>query len=69
VAPSEGTPADKPSALGNARFRDALQSQARVSISDGEFVMRLPGRNLIAGGSSYEAALDELVELAEQQPV
>jgi hypothetical protein len=69
VARSEGNPEDKPSALDNARFRDALQSQARVSISDGEFVMRLPGQNLIAGAPSYEAALDELVELAEQQPV
>jgi hypothetical protein len=69
VARSEGTPDDKFSALGNARFRDALQSKVRVSISNGEFVMRLPGPNLIAGGPSYETALDELVELAEQQPV
>jgi prevent-host-death family protein len=35
----------------------------RVSVSEGEFVVRLPELNLIAGGASYEDALEELEEL------
>jgi hypothetical protein len=38
----------------------------QVSISDEEFVVRLPELNLIAGGPSFEGALEELVALAEQ---
>ena len=44
-----------------------FQFHPRVSVSEGEFVIRLPELNLIAGGPSYKAALDELVELSEQQ--
>jgi hypothetical protein len=68
VARSESTPAGDPSALAIAYLRDALESQARVSVSDGEFVVRSPQLNLIAGGPSHEDALAELVELAERQP-
>ena len=46
---------------------EGFEFHPRVSVSEGEFVVRLPELNLIAGGPSYEAALDELVELAEQQ--
>ncbi len=46
---------------------EGFEFHPRVSVSDGEFVVRLPELNLIAGGASYEDALDELVELAEQQ--
>lgn len=46
---------------------EGFEFHPRVSVSEGEFVFRLPELNLIAGGASYEAALDELVELAEQQ--
>lgn len=37
--------------------------QPRVSVSGGEFVVRLPELDLVAGGASYEDALDELEEL------
>src|SRR6266516_1250599 len=46
---------------------EGFEFHPRVSVSDGEFVVRLPELNLIAGGASYEDALDELVELAEHQ--
>ena len=46
---------------------EGFQFHPRVSVSEGEFVIRLPELNLIAAGASYEAALDELVELAERQ--
>jgi prevent-host-death family protein len=46
---------------------EGFEFHPRVSVSDGEFVVRLPELNLIAGGVSYEDALGELVELAEQQ--
>lgn len=46
---------------------EGFQFHPKVSVSDGEFVVRLPELNLIAGGNSYEEAIDELVELAEQQ--
>lgn len=49
--------------LGGLRF------EPKVSVSDGEFVVRLPELRLIAGGSSYQDALRELAELAEQQAV
>lgn len=39
--------------------------QPKVSVSEGEFVVRLPELGLIAGGSSLDEAFDELVELAE----
>jgi len=37
-----------------------------VSLSDGEFVVRLPQLHLVAGGESYEDAIAELVELTEE---
>jgi prevent-host-death family protein len=46
---------------------EGFEFHPRVSVSEGEFVVRLPELNLIAGGASYEDALTELVELAEQQ--
>ena len=46
---------------------EGFQFHPKVSVSEGEFVIRLPELGLIAGGANYEAALDELVELAEQQ--
>jgi prevent-host-death family protein len=46
---------------------EGFEFHPRVSVSEGEFVIRLPELGLIAGGAIYEAVLDELVELAEQQ--
>lgn len=46
---------------------ESFEFHPRVSVSKGEFVIRLPELNLIAGGASYDDALGELVELAEQQ--
>jgi prevent-host-death family protein len=46
---------------------EAFEFHPKASVSEGEFVIRLPELNLVAGGSSYEQALDELVELAEAQ--
>ncbi len=46
---------------------EGFEFHPRVSVSEGEFVIRLPELNLIAGGASYDDALGELVELAEQQ--
>jgi len=39
----------------------------RVSVSEGEFVVRLPELGLVAGGESYEAALEELIDLVGAQ--
>lgn len=50
-----------------ALLLEGFRFEPKVSVSDGEFVVRLPELGLIAGGSSYEEALRELVELAEQQ--
>jgi hypothetical protein len=38
----------------------------KVSVSDGEFVVRLPELNLIAAAAQYDEAISELVELSEQ---
>lgn len=46
---------------------EGFEFHPKVSVSEGEFVIRLPELGLIAAGASYQAALDELVELAEQQ--
>ncbi|MBM3666930.1 MAG: type II toxin-antitoxin system prevent-host-death family antitoxin [Actinobacteria bacterium] len=46
---------------------EGFRFQPKVSVSDGEFVVRVPELNLVAGGDSYEDAVEELVELAEQQ--
>jgi predicted RNase H-like HicB family nuclease len=39
--------------------------EPKVSVSEGEFIIRLPELGLIAGGESLDRALDELVELSE----
>lgn len=44
---------------------EAFHFNPLVSVSDGEFVVRLPEFNLIAGGADLDAAMAELVELAE----
>ena len=46
---------------------ESFEFQPKVSVSDGEFVIRLPELNVIAGGETYEAALAELVEIVEIQ--
>lgn len=46
---------------------EGFQFQPKVSVSEGEFVVRVPELDLIAGGASYEEAVQELVALAEQQ--
>jgi prevent-host-death family protein len=46
-----------------AMLVEGFAFRPRVNVSDGEFVVRLPELDLIAGGASYEDALDELVEL------
>jgi excisionase family DNA binding protein len=37
-----------------------------VRVSDGEFVVRLPELNLIAGGATYDEAIQELIELVDE---
>jgi hypothetical protein len=44
---------------------ETFRFDPRVSVSDGEFVVRLPELNLIAGGSTYAEAIDELAELVD----
>jgi prevent-host-death family protein len=44
---------------------DAFPFNPQVSLSDGEFVVRLAELNLISGGSSFDEAIAELVELIE----
>lgn len=44
---------------------EVFEFQPKVSVSQGEFVVRLPELGLIAGGRSLDEALEELVELAE----
>lgn len=46
-----------------AMLLEGFAFHPRVSVSEGEFVVRLPELDLVAGGESYEDALDELVEL------
>jgi prevent-host-death family protein len=46
---------------------EGFRFEPKVSVSEGEFVVRLPELGLIAGGATYEEALQELAELAEQQ--
>lgn len=36
----------------------------RVAVAPGEFVVRLPELNLIGGGETFDAALDDLVDVA-----
>ncbi len=44
---------------------ESFEFHPKVSVSEGEFVVRLPELGLIAGAESLDAALDELTELAE----
>jgi Antitoxin of toxin-antitoxin, RelE / RelB, TA system len=44
---------------------ETFRFDPRVSVSDGEFVVRLPELNLVSGGVTYEEAIEELVELIE----
>jgi hypothetical protein len=48
-----------------AAVLESFRFDPRVSISDGEFVVRLPELDLVAGGARYEDAVEELVELVE----
>lgn len=45
---------------------ESFEFHPKVIVSEGEFVVRLPELGLIAGGESFDEALDELVELAEE---
>lgn len=45
---------------------ESFEFSPQVSVSDDEFVVRLPELGLIAADESLEAAFDELVELAEE---
>jgi hypothetical protein len=44
---------------------EPFQFEPKASFSEGEFILRLPELGLIAGGESFDEALEELVELAE----
>jgi predicted RNase H-like HicB family nuclease len=44
---------------------EGFEFNPKVSVSEGEFAVRLPELGLIAGGPSLDEALEELVELAE----
>lgn len=46
-----------------AMLLEGFAFHPRVNVSEGEFILRLPELGLIAGGESFEQALDELVEL------
>jgi len=50
-----------------AMLLEGFSFHPRVSVSEGEFVIRLPELGLIAGGESYEDALEELIELVGAQ--
>jgi len=45
---------------------ESFEFQPKVNVSEGELVVRLPELGLVAGGESFDEALDELVELAEE---
>jgi predicted RNase H-like HicB family nuclease len=44
---------------------EPFEFEPQVSVSEHEFVVRLPELELIAAGETLDAAVDELVELAE----
>lgn len=48
------------------RMLESFSFAAQVSVSDGEFIARLPVLKLTAGGETLDEALDELVEVAEE---
>jgi len=46
---------------------DDFLAEARVSVRDGEFIVRLPGSGLISSGPTYVAAVDEMRELIAER--
>ena len=50
-----------------AMLLEGFSFHPRVSVSEGEFVIRLPELGLVAGGESYEDALGELIDLVGSQ--
>lgn len=50
-----------------AMLLEGFSFHPRVSVSEGEFIIRLPELGLVAGGESYEDALGELTELVDSQ--
>jgi prevent-host-death family protein len=50
-----------------AMLLEGFSFHPRVSVSEGEFVIRLPELGLIAGGESYADALAELIDLVGSQ--
>lgn len=50
-----------------AMLLEGFSFHPRVSVSEGEFVVRLPELGLVASGESYEDALGELIELIGAQ--
>jgi prevent-host-death family protein len=50
-----------------AMLLEGFSFHPRVSVSEGEFVIRLAELGLVAGGESYEDALEELIELVGAQ--
>jgi len=49
-----------------AALLEQFRFEPRVRVSADEVVVRLPELNLVAGGATYEDALEELVELVEE---
>lgn len=50
-----------------AMLLEGFSFHPRVSVSEGEFVIRLPELGLVAGGESYGDALGELIDLVGAQ--
>lgn len=48
------------------RVLESFSFSTQVSISRGEFIARLPELNITADGESFDEALDQLVDLAEE---
>jgi hypothetical protein len=48
------------------RLLDGFSFSTQVSVSDGEFIFRVPELNLTAEGDSFDGGLDELVEVVEE---
>lgn len=47
------------------RVLESFSFSTQVSISDGEFILRVPELDLTADGASFEEALDALAEVTE----
>jgi prevent-host-death family protein len=48
-----------------ASVLEAFAFDPQVSVSDGEFVMRLPELNLVSGGETFDDAVQDMLELIE----